>query len=426
VASLPCEEGAPFRLDPTLRPVLRAACARLEQRLRPSFSILEERAGEFILRGVIGTVELRPGVLLDIAPKVTPGDGWIDASLDLLLPATRIDIAGDRRGGMAAHRNLLDVLAAIYAERLTWALRRDGPLLLMERRSNTLGVLKGKLSTTDWVRRAAWQPHRLPVTFQELTADNAFTRAMSHVAQLLARHSADARVRGRLLTAARELRPGAPEDALIDPRASLRALPTQWAAYGPAWDVTVSVLSRRTLLGVTGQRRGVSVVVEAWRLLETLLERSLQSTVRHAREHGFVLAAPKKHQTHLLEPHPGSVGKRSSVEPDGRLEDADGRNVATFETKYSRGLGVDPPREHVFQALTTAAACRSPLAVLVYPDRFEPVWWSVEGFNRQPATLAAIGLHLFGYRRGTGDRERGGRIYELLAGPAADASGVAP
>jgi hypothetical protein len=321
---------------------------------------------------------------------------------------------------------LLDVLAAIYADRLTRALRRDGPLLLMKRRSDTLSVLRGKLATTVWAKRAAWQPHRLPTSYQELTADNVFTRSMSHVAQLLAQHTSELQVRGRLLTAARELRPGTPEQVMVDPHAALRTLPPQWAAYGPAWDVAVSVLLQKSLLGATGTRHGVSIAVEAWRLLETLLERSLQSTVRHAGEHEFVLFAPKKHQTWLMQPSGWSQAKGSRVEPDGRLNDASGETVATFESKYSRGVGMNLPPGHVFQALATAAACQSPLAVLIYPDQFDPVWWDVHGFQGQPARLAAMGLHLFGYRRGAGDRERGRRIYELLADPpAVSVTGVA-
>lgn len=377
------------------------------------------------MRGVVGTVELRAGVLLDVAPKVGPGDDWIAAALDLLLPATRIEVAGDRRGGLATRRSLAGVLAAIYAGRLTRALRRDGPLLLIERRSDTLGVLKGKLHATEWTRRAAWQPHRLRVSYQELTADNTFTRAMAYVARLLARHAHDPRVRGRLLTAARELRPGAADHAADDPRAILRPLPGQWGAYAPAWDVAVSVLASKSLLGADGQRHGVTVVVESWRLLETLLERSLREAVRHAHEHALALTTTPKHPSSLLRPAPGSDGRRASVVPDGRLVDASGRSVATFEAKYARGTGADPKREHVFQALATAAACGSPLAVLVYPERFEPVSWSVDGFGGTPARLAAIGLDMFGYRRGAGDRDRGRRLLELVAAPGSGALGAA-
>lgn len=420
---LACQEGVPFQADAATGKALRAAAARLELSLRPSFPLLEERFGSFTVRGIVGTVELRPGHLLDISPKVATDEDWASAALDLLLPATRIEVAGDRRGGLSAYRNLLGVLAAVYADRLTRALRRDGPLLLMERRADVLPVLKGKLDTTHWARRASWQPHRLPVSFQELTADNTFTRAMASVAVTLAHHAPGPQIRGRLLTASRELRPGAAEHAPVDPRAALRRLPSQWGAYEPAWDIAVSVLQRKSLLASAGQRHGVSMVVEAWRLLETLLDRALHASVRVAGEHMFVMKVASKNRARLLTPIASSPGKRSHVIPDGRLMSQQGTTIATFETKYSRGTGTAPQREHVYQALTTAAACQSPLAVLAYPDSFDPVVWEVRGFEDCPARLVAIGLGLYRYRRGSGDRERGQRVYDLLATSLEQVSG---
>ena len=100
---------------------------------------------------------------------------------------------------------------------------------------------------------------------------------------------------------------------------------------------------------------------------------------------------------------------------------------ATFEAKYSpRYTSEWPSRAHVFQALSTAAACSSPLAVLVYPERFDAAWWSVSGFNGKPKALAAIGLDLFGYASGAGDVERGNRILDLLAGPLTASAALAP
>jgi hypothetical protein len=117
----------------------------------------------------------------------------------------------------------------------------------------------------------------------------------------------------------------------------------------------------------------------------------------------------------LLTREPGSTGSARHAVPDGRLDDDD-QVLATFEAKYARvGTGGPwPPREHVFQALATAAAHGSPLAVLVYPDRFDAIWWQAHGFHDSPSHLAAIGLGLFSYRRGPGDDERGQRILDLL------------
>ncbi len=416
---IPVVEGSWFQLDNALQPAFRRSVAEVERRVRPRFKLLEESNGQFKLGGVVGTFAVGSHTALDVAPKVEPGDNWIASVLDLLTGADRVQAAGDRRSGVAAHRNLLDVLASLYAERLVRALRREGPVLVMERRDATKSVLKGRLNVTSWARRAAWEPHKFPVSFQELTADNDFSRALAHVATLLARSTTSPRTRGLLLDCARGLRPGEAEAFAVNPQSALRPLPSQWAAYQPAWDIAVTVLSRRSLLGTVGHRHGVSLAIEAWPLLERLLERSLRAAVAVAADQGVVLKAPAKSQTRLLG---GLRIGHHDVEPDGRLTDESDEHVATFEAKYARRVaGEWPPREHYFQALSTAAACGSDLAVLTYPESFEPVWWEVHGFQEKPAHLAAIGLGLFSYRRGSGDSDRGARILDLLNGPPAAA-----
>jgi hypothetical protein len=408
-------EGVPFALEEGLRQPLRNSWRRIKERVAPSTGALDEAAGMFTVRGVVGSIALRSGVVLDVAPKVDVGEDWINAVLDLLLAPDRIDIAADRRAGFAPHRNLLDVLSTIYDERLQRALRRDGPILVMERREDELGILKGKLNVTKWAARAAWRPHRFPVAYQHLTSDNDYTRTLAFVAGMLASAAPTPKVRGSLLLGTRMLRPGAPEITYTLPHVALRRLPAQWAAYEPAWDIAASVLTRRALLSSVGARYGVSLVIEAWPLLERLLERALDSAVRSARNTGRMLVAPKKKGTILL--RPVREGSARSVVPDGRLVE-NGRHLATFEAKYARfTLGDGPPREHVFQAVATAAAVDSPHAVLVYPDSFEPFSWHVHGFGGRPSTLTAIGLGLFGYRRGSGDVLRGERLLGLVQAP---------
>lgn len=416
--NVPVTEGTPFTVSEDLRAPLRQACGRIQQQLTPSFAVLEEAAGAFTVRGVVGTIFVRPGTVLDVTPKVQPDDDWIGSVLDLLLAPDRIEIAGDRRAGFTQYRNLLEVLAGIYAERLTRALRRDGPIMVIEPRRAVLPVLKGKLDVTAWARRALWEPHRFPVSFQELTADNEFSRALAWVASLLARGTRDPRIRASLLFAMRSLRPGAPDVAHVGAHVGLRRLPAQWSTYEPAWDVAASVLTRRSLLGTVGSRHGVSIAIEAWPLLERLLERALAAAVRSERDSGRVIVAPAKRTTRLLRATPQNPAGNRGVIPDGRLLTEHGDHIATFEAKYADYSVADgPPREHIFQALSTAAACGSPTAVLVYPGAFDAAWWEVCGFHGMPAHLATIGLGLFSYRRGSGDIERAQRLLAFEAGP---------
>jgi hypothetical protein len=237
-------------------------------------------------------------------------------------------------------------------------------------------VLKGKLQVTRWARDYVRHPTTFPVTFDQLTADNDFSRAMAYVARLLAGATSESRIRASLLEAASGLRPGAPEVASVPATAAYRPLPSQWAIYQPAWSVALAVLSQRSLLGRRGRLSGLEVVVEAWPLLETLLTRSLAAASVQALAAGSAMVVDARSAQLLLAISPGAEGR--VVLPDGRLS-LGAKTLATFEAKYSPKDYSDwPRRSHVFQALATAAACDSPLAVLIYPERFEPIWWVVD------------------------------------------------
>lgn len=415
-AALECMEGEPFTLGLSLGHGLRVAAERLNRQIRPRFGILAERDGQFVINGVVGSIEIAAGITLEISPKTRPDEDWIRAVLDLLIGSDRIDAAGERAAGLSLHRrDLLEVLAALYAARLERALRRDGPVLLIERERETLTRFKGKLRITQWARHGAWQPHRFPVAFDRLTVENDFSRGMASVARLLALSVRSTETRRRLLTAARDLRPGLSEDLSLDRRIATRRLPAQWMAYSPAWSIASAVLSQRSLLGASGSHHGVSIAIELWPLLERLLARSLVAAARCGDAEGRNLVSAGKGGAVLLDEPSGSAGGMHGVEPDGRLIEGS-TTVATFEAKYKRRLDADawPPRNDVFQALATAAACGSPLAVLVYPESFPPAWWTVRGFSGRPLRLAAVGLGIFAYRAGTGDEERGLALLNIL------------
>lgn len=410
-------EGEPFEPDAYYAPLMHRAARRLNDQLSPRLPLLGEEGPRLVFQNVIGTVRLNDTAVVEISPKVDAAEDWVRATLDLLDPSDRIDIAGDRLAGLAPrHRNLVDALAAAYAQRLRRALRRDGPLLILERHSAELPVLRGKLQATAYLRQAPIRPHRFPVTFDALSADNDFTRAMAFVATVLERATSSATTASALTELRVGLRPGSPEFAPLNPAIVNRPLPPQWAVYRPAWSIAIAVLSNSSLLRSTGQHRGVEIAIEAWPLLEHLLERGLRAACVEADVTGRTLeVVPKQYQPLLANPSE-SVSPRF-VEPDGQLSE-NGNTVATFEAKYSPGpAGAGwPPRAHVFQALSTAAACDSPLAVLVYPRAFAPIWWDVAGFSGQPSQLAAVGLGLFSYRRGDGDVKAGKTLLSILEG----------
>jgi hypothetical protein len=380
---------------------------------------MSELDGEFVIHGVVGSLELTPDVTLEVVPKTLPAEDWIHAVLDLLVGTDRIDAAGERLAGISPYRrDLLEVLGALYAARLERPLRRDGPILMLERTSRVLEMLKGTLHVTTWSRHIEWQPHRFPVTFSQITADNDFSRGFAAVARLLAGSVRSSTTRRRLLSAARELRPGLAETVEVDPRVAGRKLPSQWRAYDPAWSIATAILSQRGLLRATGGRHGLSIAIELWPLLERLLHRSLSYVVNWAVENNRKLEWPGKVSALLLEPLVGTMGSDHRVVPDGILLEG-GQTLATFEAKYKRRLESEtwPPREDVFQAIATARAWNSPLAVLVYPESFESTWWRATSSSNSPSHLVAVGLGLFSYRVGAGDEERGKQLVNVLSGP---------
>jgi hypothetical protein len=377
--------------------------------------VISEEAGSFTVRNVVGTVRLDDTTILEVAPKVDAGEDWVRAVLDLLVGRDRIDIGGERLAGLTPRRTeFLEVLASAYATRLRLSLHRDGPLLVIQRRHDRLSVFKGKLHASEYLRAATWRPHLFPTSFDVLSSDNDFSRAMAFVARLLATSTTNPNVRSSLLESATALRPGYAEDVRVDPSVALRPFPEQWGIYRPAWSIAVAVLTSTSLLRASGHHYGVEVAIEAWPLLERLLERALDDAAGFAQAGGRSLFRAPKGQTPLLV-SPSEGGTTRSVEPDGELVEH-GRTVATFEAKYSTRGAAWPVNEHIFQALTTAAAYRSPLAILVYPERFPPVWWDLVEFHGTPMNLAAIGLGLFSYQRGAGDRERGQILLEMLRG----------
>ena len=388
-------EGADFNLPRAEAERLREAVERLRVQLRPSFPLLSERAGAFRLSNVIGTIDLGAGLVVQVSPKVATDDDWTTAAVSLLTGKEGVDVAGERRAGTSqTHNKLLDGVAGVYLKRLERAFRQEGPIVLMERVVAELPYLHGKLDATRWARSALWRPHIFPVARTQLAQDNPFTRGLLLVADTLAHVCSNQKTRNGLRAISRDLAAGMPQGGSVSAGLSSRSLPEQWSAYKPAWSLAAAILSKTSLFGPTGQHTGVGLAIEAWPLLETLLERTLQSVERVGLVAGRSFAYQMQGEVRLLEPVGALPQRRFAPEPDGRLFE-NGALVASFEAKYSSFDGAAPARDHTYQALSTAAACGAPLAVLVYPNAFEPKVWEVTGFHNTPAHLVAIGLDLF-------------------------------
>jgi hypothetical protein len=400
-------EFEPKRLDRGDREELLAAMPGLTERLAPRLRQYRVE-GDFVrLSNLVGSFTLPRGGIAEVAPKIRTGD-WTTAVIHLLSSDTRLAVAGSQRSRSSQRRDDLSAALALeYARRLERALRREGPLQVYERKHEVTRRWSGRLDVTRWMRNVALDPGRFPMSRDELSVTNDFTRGLSVIAGLLSRSAAGGELASRLRRLQAEVVPGQPLPSFVNPSVARRRLPAQWATYAPAWDIAAPLLRNRSVVGDPGPATGLEVAVEPWPLLETLLERAL----RVLAERNVALSLePKK--THPLLLHSDSTGLAQSVEPDGLLRWADGQVAATFEAKYSGAK--TPKREHVFQALTTAAAIDSPLSVLVYPGTFAESTFEVMGFHGRPVRLIALGMDMYGYRRGTGDTERADTLEQAM------------
>lgn len=414
-------EGLPLDVGAETAMAIRHRLVALEAELRPRIGFLSGSAALPVVRNLVGSVQVSPNLVLDVIPKTEPGQNWAAALVDLLVD-DRVEFGGHTRHAEQLSRPALaDAFARVYVNQLDRAVRREGPLSLLEQRVTSKQRLTGRLDVTRWVTQSLVRPTHFPQQETVLTVDNDFTRAMSWVAEALAVRCTDPSLASRLRSTAGRLRPGFPQHTSVDPGVGVRPLPPQWRAYGPAWATACAVLRRVSPLHRSGIQEGFGLAIEPWPLLERLLVRALHAAARQAIASGLPLRA-QGHSTHPLlsaspkvEPAPslGRLAGDRSVEPDGSLW-LGKQTVANFEAKYSRAESDATFRRHVFQVMTTAAALDSPLAVLVYPEQSDPITWKVHGFNGKPLQLVAVGLDMFSYRRGHGDESRGAQLLGIV------------
>lgn len=398
MALIEVTEGQSFALARPDAERMREAAFRLEAKLKPSFSLLSERAGAFKLQNVVGTIDLGDRTILEVRPKVATDTDWAATVVSLLTGQEGIDVAGERRAGLSRnHNNLLDAIAGVYLRRLERAYRQEGPIVLLERTSRESPSLSGKLDASRWARSALWRPHVFPVVRTEFAHDNPFTRGLLLVADTLAQASTDLKTRSQLKVLSRDLSAGMTWDSSVPTGLASRSLPEQWSAYKPAWSLAIAVMSKTSLFGPAGSHRGIGLAVEAWPLLETLLLRLLRGIEREGRKAGRNLRGMVQGEVTLLSPCSGKPQEAFSPKPDGRLFE-NGVPIAAFEAKYSTYDGKSPNRDHTYQAVSTAAACGAPLAVLVYPEGFAAQVWDIKGHFRAPVRLVALGLDLYKWR----------------------------
>lgn len=404
---IPVRENVPENHPVDTVSAITEAIAQVQPVLRPRLKQLKVSGNTVEVRNLIGSIPLEDGSVLEIDPKVKTDEPWADAVVQLLTDTTRIAVTGSQRSSVSPRKNdLSSALAIEYARRLEKALAQEGPLQVYEHHHLTSRRPNGHLNVGKWVRGAILDPAMFPIERDELTVANDFTRGLSIVAGHLRRSSLSQNLSSRLRRLETLVIPGTAAPTYVNPAVAQRPLPAQWAKYKPAWDIAAAVLRNRSIVGDPGRSVGLEVAVEPWRLLETLLDRVLETLARIPERQ---LQVEPKTSHPLLSINNSTA---TNVIPDGVLKRA-GSVVATFEAKYTLPAAT-PAEGHVYQALSAAAALRSPLSVIVYPGDEPATRYDVRGFNGTPASLVTIGLSMYSYSRGSGDQERAKRIDTVL------------
>lgn len=419
---IPAREGQQVEhVDLETAQLIRSRLVALRSELAARTSFLSGDSVGPTIQNLVGSVQLRPDLVLDVSPKTVPDGNWAASVIDLIVDENAHFAGLTTNAEMSPHRVLADTFAHLYLEQIDDALRRDGPLQVMQRIQLSRQRLAGRLDVTRWLAQRTIKPHEFPQEVTVLTVDNDYTAALAWVAEALASRCIDPMLAGRLRAAVPRLRPGLPEHVHVSPDVASREVPPQWRAYEPAWVTACAVLRRISPIHRSGFVSGFNLAIEPWPLLERLLHRSLAACVRLGRADGSDLSWAPQSRSPFLKPvkEPGrqvtmfdSVHTPRGVEPDGLLRDGD-KLVATFESKYTIP-SYPSTRSHFFQAVATAAAMGSPLSVLVYPDQSDPVVWRTHGFDGTPRTVVALGLGMYNYARGAGDRERGRTLLDLV------------
>jgi hypothetical protein len=426
VRRIPAREGQQVEdVDLETAQLIKKRLVSLKDELSPRMPFLGGDSAMPTIQNLIGAVQLRPDLVLDVSPKTSPGESWATSVIDLIVDEQAHFAGLTTQAEMSPHQVLADTLARLYLDQLDDALRKDGPLQVMRRIPVSQQRLSGRLDVTKWLTQRIIKPHEFPQKITVLAVDNDYTAALAWVAEALASRCVDPMLAGRMRAAVPRLRPGLPEYIHVSPDVAARELPPQWRAYEPAWVTACAVLRQVSPLHRSGLVDGFNLAIEPWPLLERLLHRSLAACVRQGRSEGQDLSWAPQSRTPFLTPVKNAargpaafepIHTPRGVEPDGQLRDGD-QLVATFESKYSVPT-YHSTRSHFFQAVSTAAAMGSPLSVLVYPDQSEPVVWRTHGFDGTPRAVVALGLGMYSYSRGAGDRARGQLLLDLIRAEA--------
>ena len=182
---------------------LHAAATRAARRLKPHAVLTRTRDG--LKAGQTVGILSVPGRTVEILPKIDRENDAVRKALIRML-AVALDVriaAGELSALDTQRRDLLELLARLFADRLLAAVRRGLPRRYIAHEDD-LPVLRGRLNVTRQVTHLAVRPDRLACRYDELSEDTPLNRVLKAAVKRLARLvSAPANIRSLAELAAR-------------------------------------------------------------------------------------------------------------------------------------------------------------------------------------------------------------------------------
>ena len=176
---------------------LHVLSERATRRLRVPQAVLTRTASQSLQAGQVVGVLAVPGASVEILPKIDCPDHTVRKSLvHMLAVAHDIPVADNETARLSTqNQELLEILIALFADRLLVAVRRGLPHRYRLRQDD-LPLLRGKLDIRRQIARHVLRSDLLACNFAELSVDTPLNRVLkAAVARLssIARYAANIR-----------------------------------------------------------------------------------------------------------------------------------------------------------------------------------------------------------------------------------------
>ena len=341
---------------------LHAAATRAARRLKPHAVLTRTRDG--LKAGQTVGILSVPGRTVEILPKIDRENDAVRKALIRML-AVALDVriaAGELSALDTQRRDLLELLARLFADRLLAAVRRGLPRRYIAHEDD-LPVLRGRLNVTRQVTHLAVRPDRLACRYDELSEDTPLNRVLKAAVKRLARLvSAPANIRSLAELAARF---EAVSDSPHPLREAVRLDRTN-TAFHDLHRMACLFLDDEWQSTTSGAADGFALLFPMNELFEKFVGRCL----KRALAPGAVRLQPGG--CHAITDADG--GRLFTIRPDA-VFDAPDRTIIVFDTKWKnlkpdrKDLGVAP--SDVYQMLAYARAWDATRVILLYPWRKE-------------------------------------------------------